>query len=118
MHKKKTITVCHFPLSAEAEEETETLNPGHEERNTEEESNRRPSRQSIQPSRLDDYELYSDVGINEEGDIIHLALIVGSEPLNVNEALSQSKWKEAMIQELKSIEKNQTWKLVDLSKGK
>ncbi|WVZ20588.1 hypothetical protein V8G54_007910, partial [Vigna mungo] len=72
----------------------------------------------IRSTRLANYEVYSDAGIDEEGDIIHLALIVGSEPLSVDEALSKSDWRGAMIEELKSIEKNQTWKLMDLSCGK
>jgi len=32
-----------------------------------------------------------------------------TEPLDYKVALCDKKWKEAMIDELKSIEKNQTW---------
>ncbi|WVZ04379.1 hypothetical protein V8G54_025185 [Vigna mungo] len=78
----------------------------------------RPRRSVVQPSRLNDYEIYSDAGVDEEGDIIHLALIAGSEPMDVNEALSQPVWKAAMTEELRSIEKNKTWKLMDLPQGK
>ncbi|WVY91413.1 hypothetical protein V8G54_036927 [Vigna mungo] len=118
MHKKKTNTVCHLPLLDEAEEQVEMHNLENEESIAEEDRNNRLRRQGVRPTRLADYEVYSDAGIDEEGDIIHVALLVGSEPLNVDEALSQSNWKAAMIEELKSIERNQTWQLVDLPKGK
>ncbi|WVZ25754.1 hypothetical protein V8G54_004298 [Vigna mungo] len=83
MHKKKSNIVCHFPLPNEVEEEAEIHNPEHEESNTKEDRNNKPRRQGIRPSRLADYEIYSDAGIDEEGDIIHLALLAGSEPLNL-----------------------------------
>lgn len=41
-----------------------------------------------------------------------------SEPVNAKEALSDPKWIYAMKEELESIEKNSTWDLVDLPKGK
>ncbi|XP_052735227.1 uncharacterized mitochondrial protein AtMg00820-like [Vigna angularis] len=62
--------------------------------------------------------MYSNAGVDEEGDIIHLALMAGSEPLNVDDALSQPLWREAMMKEIKSIEKNNTWKLVNLPPNK
>lgn len=36
----------------------------------------------------------------------------------VNEALSYPKWKEAAIEEMKALEKKQTWGLVELPKEK
>ncbi|XP_050919399.1 uncharacterized mitochondrial protein AtMg00820-like [Lathyrus oleraceus] len=41
-----------------------------------------------------------------------------SEPVNMEEALSDPKWMSAMKDELESIKKNNTWMLVDLPKGK
>ncbi|XP_050896922.1 uncharacterized mitochondrial protein AtMg00820-like [Lathyrus oleraceus] len=41
-----------------------------------------------------------------------------SEPVNTEEALSDPKWMSAMKDEVESIEKNNTWMLVDLPKGK
>ncbi|WVZ07431.1 hypothetical protein V8G54_020777 [Vigna mungo] len=84
MRKKKTNTVIHFLVSAEAEEGVELHNLVHVESGTEEDP---------------DYEVYSDTRVDEEGDIIHLALLAGSEPLNVDEALSQPNWKDAMIED-------------------
>ncbi|WVY89239.1 hypothetical protein V8G54_034753 [Vigna mungo] len=78
----------------------------------------KPRKHVVRPSRLTDYEVYSDAIIDEEGDIIHLALIAGSEIMDVNEALAQPIWRAAMTEELRSIEKNKTWKLMDLPHGK
>jgi len=82
------------------------------------ESSRRPTRQRGLPQRLRDCELFRDREINNEGDLIHFALMAESEPVNTEEALSDPKWMCAMKEELNSIEKNSTWMLVDLPKGK
>ncbi|CAJ2627663.1 unnamed protein product [Trifolium pratense] len=66
------------------------------------------------PARLNDCEVTQDNAVNDEGDLIHFALLADSEPLNYRDALKSNVWKKAMEEELKSIEKNQTWKLVDL----
>ncbi|WVY99308.1 hypothetical protein V8G54_025378 [Vigna mungo] len=80
------------------EEDAEMREHMQPERNTDtaesEDRESRPKRPVVHPSRWSDYELYSDAGIDEDGDIIHLALIAGSEPLDVNEALSQPIWKK------------------------
>lgn len=72
----------------------------------------------MRPSRFTEFEMYSNAGVDEECDIVHLALLVGSEAVNVNEALSQPHWKKAMEEELRSIEKKKTWKMVDLPPDK
>ncbi|MCH80525.1 copia-type polyprotein [Trifolium medium] len=71
-----------------------------------------PQRNRQLPSRLADCELLTDSAVNNEGDLVHFALLADSEPVNFNEALQMNVWKNAMIEELNSIEKNQTWKLV------
>lgn len=83
-----------------------------------ENTQRRLRRQSARPSRFSDYELYSDAGVNDEGDLVHMALMARTKLIDVDEALTQPLWKEAMIEELKSIEKNKTWSLVDMPPGK
>ncbi|KAH9764942.1 retrovirus-related pol polyprotein from transposon RE1 [Citrus sinensis] len=45
-------------------------------------------------------------------------LSVVSIPNSVQEALKDSKWKVAMNDEMRSLQKNQTWELVDLPPGK
>ncbi|XP_028784281.1 uncharacterized protein LOC114740317 [Neltuma alba] len=39
-------------------------------------------------------------------------------PNNVYEALEHPEWKKAMIEEIMALEKNGTWEVVDLPKGK
>lgn len=51
-------------------------------------------------------------------NLIHMALLAGAESVDVDEALNKSVWRDAMIEELRSIEKNNTWRLVDLPPGK
>lgn len=40
------------------------------------------------------------------------------EPLNETEAMKQPIWSNAMEEEIRSIEKNGTWRLIDLPTGK
>ena len=39
-------------------------------------------------------------------------------PRNIHEALKNTKWREADMEEMKSLQKNNTWKIVDLPGGK
>lgn len=73
-----------------------------------------PQRIRQVPRRLGDCVVISDNAVNDEGDIIHFALLADSEPLNFEEALKIGAWKKSMIEELQSIEKNHTWELVNL----
>lgn len=47
----------------------------------------RPRRQTVRPSRFSDYEIYSNARINEEGDVLHITLMAGTKPVEVDEAL-------------------------------
>ncbi|XP_019438981.1 PREDICTED: uncharacterized protein LOC109344685 [Lupinus angustifolius] len=58
--------------------------------------------------RLSDYEVFSDSIINAYGDFVLMTLLVEMEPIDVEDALKQPRWIEAMEEELKSIEKNNT----------
>ena len=62
--------------------------------------------------------MLNDGAINDEGEIVHFALLAESEPLTVEEAMQNKKWIKAMNEELNSIEKNNTWELVELPKNK
>jgi len=53
-----------------------------------------------------------------EGESSSLLALFAGDPSSVEEAMKQQEWKEAMESELKSIEKNQTWELVNLPEGK
>ncbi|XP_019439003.1 PREDICTED: uncharacterized protein LOC109344707 [Lupinus angustifolius] len=78
----------------------------------------RSRRTRSMPTRFNDFEMHYDYQISDEGDLVHLALIARVEQINEIETLQHPVWKEAMVEELKSIEKNKTWLLVDLPKGK
>ncbi|KAK2359746.1 putative mitochondrial protein [Trifolium repens] len=66
------------------------------------------------PARLQECEITADNEVTEEGDLVHLAFMGESESINVNDALKDEKWVNAMKEELDSIESNHTWELVDL----
>ena len=72
---------------------------------------RRSSRVSTKPSYLDDYVLMAEV----ESEI--LLMRINNEPWDFNEAREHKVWVSACEEELTSIEKNNTWILVDLPKG-
>jgi len=74
----------------------------------------RPKRNRKPPLRLTDCEINSDNAVNDEGDLTHFALLADVEPINYKEATKIDVWKRAMVEELQSIERNQTWELVNL----
>jgi len=67
---------------------------------------------------LRDYERFPDQAVTNEGDFVQLAMLSEAEPVSFEEALKQNHWKKAMIEELDSIEKNDTWRLVQLPTDK
>ncbi|GAU35215.1 hypothetical protein TSUD_204910 [Trifolium subterraneum] len=77
------------------------------------------TRRNRMPStRLQDFETYNDNAINTDGDLVHFALFVDSEPVSFEEAISSDVWKKAMKEEIEAIEKNNTWFLTDLPANK
>jgi hypothetical protein len=50
--------------------------------------------------------------VTPDGDIVHLALFVDTEPISYAEASNHSEWREAMQDEIEAIERNHTWELV------
>ncbi|GAU11497.1 hypothetical protein TSUD_344870 [Trifolium subterraneum] len=79
---------------------------------------RRSTRQRQIPAKLQDCDLTNDNEVNEEGELVHFALLAGAEPINYPDALSDKKWKKAMEEELNAIERNQPWELVKLPSDK
>ncbi|KAH1095869.1 hypothetical protein GYH30_057311 [Glycine max] len=55
----------------------------------------------------------------DETEVINdlFCLFVDSEPLNFDEAMKDKRWRQAMEEEIKAIEKNNTWELSSLPKG-
>lgn len=75
--------------------------------NTEE--NGRPERRSKLPTYLEDYVLGYAAGV---------ASCAREEPLNVQEAMKEKEWREAMSSEMESHRSIGTWELVPLPKGR
>ena len=50
-------------------------------------------------------------------DEIHMTLVESTDPLYFEEAVKNENWRLAMNNEIKSIEKNQTWTLTELPAG-
>jgi hypothetical protein len=73
---------------------------------------RRSTRERMQSVRLNEYDVFPDQAITEDGELINEAMIAELEPVTLEQALNDSKWKAAMKEELKSIEKNNTWELM------
>ena len=70
------------------------------------------------PARLQECVITSDDVVGEEGELVHYAFYADVEPVNAAEALKDLKWMKAMDEELKSIEVNNTWSLVELPQNK
>jgi len=63
--------------------------------------------------RLED--LYEETG--ETDNITLFCLFADCEPMNFEEAAQDKKWRDALDEEIRFIEKNNTWELVSLPKG-
>ena len=57
-------------------------------------------------------------GNDDDGLISDFALFSIVDPICFEEAIKYESWKKAMDEEIEAIEKNQTWKLVNLPEGK
>ena len=68
--------------------------------------------------RLQDYELFPDNAVTNDGDLIHLALQSDIESVSFDEAINSEVWRKAMTEEIESIERNKTWELVVLPQNK
>ena len=108
----------------EAEEATQTQDINENEEDEEEEENdgdalseedqpqpRRSTRTVNKPAYLDDYILMAEI------ECERLLMIINDEPWDFSEAKKLKVWIEACEDEITSIEKNETWELVDLPLG-
>jgi hypothetical protein len=75
------------------------------------EDNEGGTRMRNPPTWMKDYVTGESLGSSEDED---LALIMSSDPLHYEEAVTDANWRLAMDKEIKSIEKNKTWTLVTL----
>jgi len=66
------------------------------------------TRQRFASTRLAGHEVTPDNLVNEEGEFVHFALLADAEPINYEVALNEDVYKNAMIKELNSINRNNT----------
>ena len=79
----------------------------------------RPVRAISFPLRLKDYQVYLDSAITEDGDLVqHMALMADMESITFEEPISKEVRRSTIEEELKSIEKNDTWEMVNLPQNK
>lgn len=77
-------------------------------------TSQRPQRTRAHLIRLQDYEVVGDDEVTTDGELVHFSLLVGAKTINYIEDLKNMKWKFAMVEELQTIEINNTWELVEL----
>ena len=75
------------------------------------EDNEGGTRMRNPPTWMKDYVTGESLGSSEDED---LAMIMSSDPLHYEEAVTDANWRLAMDKEIKSIKKNKTWTLVTL----
>jgi len=91
------------------EEENQQADPAHDVP----ESSNRLQRHRQLPARLQYYVVGNDNDPSDE-DIINFVLFADCEPVTFEEAANDQNWRKAMDEEIHAIEKNETWKLIDL----
>lgn len=72
---------------------------------------RRSTRETRMPTHFKDYVLIADT------ECEMLLLILNDEPINYKEASKDKRWKDACVHEIDSINKNETWILVEKPPG-
>lgn len=70
------------------------------------------------PTRLQEYVITLDDLVDDDGKLIYYTFYADHKPINVIEELKDSKWMQAMMEELKCIKVNKTLSLVELPNGK
>ncbi|XP_073112186.1 uncharacterized protein [Elaeis guineensis] len=70
------------------------------------------------PSRLQNFKVISDNNIDDDGELVHYAMFADCDPLRFNEAMQDDRWINAVEEEIKTIEKSNTWQLIDILAGK
>ena len=106
--KKDSMRIFYDELASEVKREVQQEEVGGEASTNQ--------RTRHMPARLQECVITSDDVVDEEGELVHYALYADVEPVNVAEALKDLKCMKAMDEELKSIEINNTWPLVEFPK--
>ncbi|KAK9941415.1 hypothetical protein M0R45_018018 [Rubus argutus] len=69
------------------------------------------------PAWMIDYVSGDDLSDDDNDALVHFALFADCDPVVFEDAVKDKKWQKAMDAEIKSIEKNDTWELINLPKG-
>ncbi|GKC00221.1 retrovirus-related pol polyprotein from transposon TNT 1-94 [Tanacetum coccineum] len=69
------------------------------------------------PAYLSDYFAGDDQALDSVDDELNITDLVHHDPIHYEDAVKDDKLRKAMDLEIQAIEKNQTWRLVDLPKG-
>ena len=75
------------------------------------------SRNRVLPARLQDYVITNDNDVSDE-ELVNFALFADCDPVTFEDAAQDGRWVQAMDEEIHSIEKNNTWEITSLPKGK
>jgi len=75
---------------------------------------RRPHRVIQPPTHFKEYEVFNVLVVTSKGNFVHSTLMAKSEFIEFSDAIQSEKWLTAMKEEIDSIERNQTWTLVEL----
>ncbi|CAL1405650.1 unnamed protein product [Linum trigynum] len=117
---KKNYTFYPFTMD-ESDDEPDTATPvtsppSHREpASPEGESSESPRERPQKYRRLE--EIYEETTAIEGDELTLYCHFIDSEPVDVEEAMKDEKWKRAMDEEIGAIEKNKTWELVSLPKN-
>lgn len=65
------------------------------------------------PRRLVEFDLATNSEVNEEGDLIHFAMMADMEQVDFKDALKVKEWNNVTVEKLNSIDKNRTWTLTE-----
>ncbi|GJU33623.1 retrovirus-related pol polyprotein from transposon TNT 1-94 [Tanacetum coccineum] len=65
------------------------------------------------PRYLDDYAIGEEVILSDE-EQLNVMEVIDQDPIRYDKVIKHKKWVKAMDQEIQSIEKNETWQIVDL----
>ncbi|KAL4563757.1 hypothetical protein LXL04_027802 [Taraxacum kok-saghyz] len=77
----------------------------------------RHQRLQRRPIYLNDCFACDDQELNSDDEELNIADLDHQDPIYYEDAVRDNRWKKAMDLEIQAIEKNQTWRLVDLPKG-
>ena len=74
----------------------------------------RVRRSRTEPVWMKDYE--KGEGLSDDNGL-NVMMVIKDDPISFEEVVKSEKWRNAMMKEMESIEKNMDWELTDLPKG-